>query len=195
MAIPAFDQYVEYVTEGPVIHAVPLMVHALDSLATLEVLQAGYAHAASLGRILALAASEVAALQTSLGTIYHADVISNEVKGSDPAQIVANLLEVRSRPEWGPGLSVKVGEVYFFKGNLYTVIQAHKTQSDWTPDLTPALWRRFYEPEAGPQPWVQPTGAHDAYQRGDRVTYQGATWESAIDANVWAPGVFGWVKV
>lgn len=48
-------------------------------------------------------------------------------------------------------------------------------------------------PASGPQEWVQPTGAHDAYQTGDEVLYGGQVWRSTIDANVWAPGVYGWV--
>ena len=36
-------------------------------------------------------------------------------------------------------------------------------------------------------PWQQPTGSHDAYQAGDRVTHDGTVWESDIDANVWEP--------
>ena len=32
--------------------------------------------------------------------------------------------------------------------------------------------------------FVQPTGAHDAYQTGDRVTYNGQIYESTIDNNV-----------
>ena len=41
--------------------------------------------------------------------------------------------------------------------------------------------------------WAQPEGAHDLpYQTGDIVTYQGQTWTSTADANVWAPGVYGW---
>lgn len=43
--------------------------------------------------------------------------------------------------------------------------------------------------------WVQPTGAQDAYQIGDRVTHNGSTWESTAANNVWEPGVFGWVQV
>lgn len=46
---------------------------------------------------------------------------------------------------------------------------------------------------AGPPDWVQPTGAHDAYQIGDLVTYQGQVWRSIAANNVWAPGVYGWV--
>lgn len=28
-----------------------------------------------------------------------------------------------------------------------------------------------------------------------RVKHGGKTWQSTIDANVWAPGVYGWVEV
>lgn len=41
-------------------------------------------------------------------------------------------------------------------------------------------------------PWVQPTGAHDAYSLGITVTHEGKTWESLTPANVWEPGVSGW---
>jgi len=50
-------------------------------------------------------------------------------------------------------------------------------------------------PASQPAAWVQPTGAHDAYRLGALVTYQGSTWENTgSDANVWAPGVFGWTR-
>lgn len=41
-------------------------------------------------------------------------------------------------------------------------------------------------------PWVQPTGAHDAYSLGITVTHGGKTWESLTPTNVWEPGVSGW---
>lgn len=42
--------------------------------------------------------------------------------------------------------------------------------------------------------WKQPTGAHDAYKKGDRVFYDGRAWTSLIDANVWSPKDYpaGW---
>ena len=43
-------------------------------------------------------------------------------------------------PYWKSGIAVKVGERYQYNGRLYKVIQAHTTQSDWTPDITPSLW-------------------------------------------------------
>lgn len=52
------------------------------------------------------------------------------------------------------------------------------------------------EPDTGdtyPE-WVQPTGAHDAYNTGDRVTYNGRVYGSTINGNVWSPDAYpqGW---
>ena len=42
--------------------------------------------------------------------------------------------------------------------------------------------------------WVQPTGAHDAYNIGAKVTFQGNRYTSKINANVWSPTGYpaGW---
>lgn len=39
--------------------------------------------------------------------------------------------------------------------------------------------------------WIQPTGAHDAYAAGAKVTHGANNWESLIDGNVWEPGAVG----
>jgi hypothetical protein len=46
--------------------------------------------------------------------------------------------------------------------------------------------------EVAPPAWVQPSGAHDAYNTGDRVTHNNQIWVSTVDANTWEPGVYGW---
>ena len=53
------------------------------------------------------------------------------------------------------------------------------------------------QPSEQPPEWKQPTGGHDAYKIGDRVTYNGKVYESVIDANVWAPDAYpqGWKVV
>lgn len=43
--------------------------------------------------------------------------------------------------------------------------------------------------------WVQPTGAHDAYAQGAKVSHNGKKWTSDIAANVWEPGVYGWTEI
>lgn len=74
---------------------------------------------------------------------------------------------------------------------LWKCVQAHTTQLGWEPKDTPALWVRVAE-QGEVINWVQPTGAHDAYNTGDKVIYpsdSGTIWESTVDANVFAPGV------
>ena len=83
-----------------------------------------------------------------------------------------------------------------YNGKLYRVVQDHTSQSDWTPDLTPALYTEVAEPGTIPV-WRQPTGAQDAYCTGARVRYpdeDGDVWVSTTDNNVWEPGVYGWEK-
>ena len=49
------------------------------------------------------------------------------------------------------------------------------------------------EPETYPE-FVQPTGAHDAYQIGDRVLYNGKVYESTVANNAYSPDAYpqGW---
>lgn len=95
-------------------------------------------------------------------------------------------------PKWEAGIYVTTGERYRYDGKLYRVIQSHTTQADWTPDVTPALFAEV-SIEEWPE-WIQPTGAQDAYNKGDKVTYDGRRYVSTIDGNVWAPDAYpaGW---
>lgn len=45
--------------------------------------------------------------------------------------------------------------------------------------------------------YVQPTGAHDAYNTGDKVTYNGKRYICQMDGCVWSPDVYpqGWEEV
>lgn len=56
----------------------------------------------------------------------------------------------------------------------------------WAPGETG--WREITAEGEAPPEWVQPSGAHDAYKKGDQVTYDGHVWTSSVDANTWAPG-------
>ena len=44
--------------------------------------------------------------------------------------------------------------------------------------------------------YVQPTGAHDAYNIGDKITYNGEHYICTMNGCVWAPDVYpsGWTK-
>ena len=53
---------------------------------------------------------------------------------------------------------------------------------DLLAELNPA------DPDKNGQPWVQPTGAHDAYPLESTVVHEGHLWESDHPFNVWEPG-------
>lgn len=91
---------------------------------------------------------------------------------------------------WIVGEALIVGDRRSYQELLYEVIQAHTTQAGWEPPNVPALFKRVWTEEY-PE-WVQPTGAHDAYAKGAKVSHNGKKWISTADANVWEPGVYGW---
>ena len=93
-------------------------------------------------------------------------------------------------PMWAIGRAYAAGDRVQHGGTLYKCVQAHTSQADWTPDATQALWV-VVSIEEFPE-WVQPTGAHDAYNIGDKVSYNGQRYICTTDANVYAPGVYGW---
>ena len=81
------------------------------------------------------------------------------------------------------------------EGVLYTVLQAHDSQPTWKPADAPSLFAVVLipDPEVIPE-WVQPDSTNP-YHKGDKVKHNGKTWESAIDGNVWEPGVYGWNEI
>ncbi len=94
------------------------------------------------------------------------------------------------------GIVLAVNERFYYPANdkLYKVIQPHTTQLDWKPDQTPALYLEVFPIEVIPN-WVQPTGAHDVYNIGDKVIYNTFTWKSNVNNNVWEPRVYGWTQL
>ena len=90
---------------------------------------------------------------------------------------------------WQVGHAYTVGDRVQDEVVLYKCIQAHTSQADWKPSVTPALWTVVHV-EPIPE-WVQPTGSTDAYMTGDKVRHNDQVWESLIDNNVWEPGAAG----
>lgn len=97
-------------------------------------------------------------------------------------------------PAWKTGAAYSVDDRVRYNDLLYRCVQAHTSQDDWTPDVTPALWVRTSDPAIEWPEWIQPTGAHDAYAAGAKVSHNGKHWVSDIDANVYEPGAYGWTE-
>lgn len=97
--------------------------------------------------------------------------------------------------QWVYPKAYSVGKIVQDGGKLYKCVQAHTSQADWTPDLTPALWKKIGDPTEEYPEWSQPLGAHDAYPLGAKVSHNGKKWTSDVANNVWEPGVYGWREV
>lgn len=88
-------------------------------------------------------------------------------------------------------------------GVLYRSItgtQERPTELLYHPKYVPTLLEKVEEggeeaPSEEYPEWVRPTGAHDAYAQGAKVSHNGKKWTSNVENNVWEPGVYGWTEV
>ena len=100
-------------------------------------------------------------------------------------------------PVWTPDGHYKQGDRRRLDGVLYKCQQDHDGLNDPTrnPTIAVSLWVQIDDPSIEFPDWKQPTGAHDAYAQGAKVSHLGKHWISDIEANVYEPSVFGWSEV
>ena len=150
----------------------------------------------TLGEVIDMGEQERSAFMSDL---YTAANVSAYADGKDsPFDIVTPILSDEQAIEhadlyklWAAGIAYKTGDRVRHEDTLYKCVQAHTSQEGWEPPATPALWTKV-APEGTIPEWEQPTGAQDAYAKGDKVKHNGQTWVSDVDDNVWEPGVYGW---
>ena len=96
--------------------------------------------------------------------------------------------------EWDPDGVSYTAEVSKVTYNdlLYKCLQSHVSQASWNPKDAVSLWVRIDDPAIEWPEWRQPTGAHDAYPIGAKVSHNDKHWVSNVDNNVWEPGAYGW---
>lgn len=95
-------------------------------------------------------------------------------------------------PAWKEGKEYISGERILYNETLYKVLQDHTSQADWTPDAAPSLFAKIIIVDPNVIPEWEPPPNENPFMTGDKVTYEGKTWISTIDNNVWEPGVHGW---
>jgi hypothetical protein len=96
----------------------------------------------------------------------------------------------------GDGEAVTAGQRRRFQEELYKANVTLWDRPDQWPDAEPSLWTKITQ-SGGVEDWIQPTGAHDAYNTGDHVMFEGKHYVSLIDGNVWSPAAYpaGWSEV
>ncbi len=119
------------------------------------------------------------------------------------AKVVANqvtddviALEIQEfYDEWQVGVAYVVGQYIRFEEVLYKVLTAHTSQEGWTPSGATSLFAKVLsDPHGGVLEWQQPDSTNP-YMKGDKVLFEGVTYISTVDNNVWQPGVYGWEVV
>lgn len=103
-------------------------------------------------------------------------------------------------PTYEVGKAYSAGEYFTYGLNgvgdpqLYKVVQDHTSQADWIPSDVPSLYEPIGLNEKGYPVWSKPSGAHDAYNVGDIVDYNGKLYKSLINGNIYSPDEYpsGW---
>ena len=100
-------------------------------------------------------------------------------------------------PNWNPEAAYLVDDKVNYEGILYRCLQSHAAQEGWNPIAAPSLWAKVLIPDENVIPeWEQPDSTNP-YMKGDRVSYEGKVYESAIDNNIWSPAAYpaGWQEI
>ena len=96
---------------------------------------------------------------------------------------------------WEIGVDYAAGDKVQYNEVLYKCLQPHTSQETWNPVDAVSLWAKVLIPDDGTiAEWEQPDSTNP-YMKGDKVTYNGKTWISDIDNNVWKPSEYGWSEV
>lgn len=140
---------------------------------------------------LTCALSDIDAKEKSLTKI--GKIVANQVTDDIVALSIQEFYDI-----WEVGISYSVGRYITHNDVLYKVLTAHTSQDTWTPDVSPSLFAKvLIDPSGETIPeWVQPDSTN-AYMMGDKVTFEGITYESMIDNNIWAPTDYpaGWKQI
>lgn len=101
-------------------------------------------------------------------------------------------------PAWSSG-KFKAGDLRTHDGQAWKCLQDHDSTGNetWAPGLAASLWTVLHTTDpARAKPFVQPTGAHDAYLKGEAVLWtDGKVYVSIMEtANSYSPEAYpqGW---
>lgn len=101
-------------------------------------------------------------------------------------------------PKWAPGIWYEQ-DIYLSYGEdengdpiLYETTKGHTSAAEHPPVSTNTLYVRVSLTSSGRPIWAPPTGAHDAYNKGDVVSHEGRLWKSRRDGNTSVPGEDEW---
>ena len=101
---------------------------------------------------------------------------------------------VALHPAWSPKKAAyTAGRRLRYQDRLYRVLQDHESQEAWNPEEATTLFQPV-RPEAEVMDAPAQTGP---YMMGDQAVFDGKTYASLIDGNIWTPDEYpqGWIEV
>lgn len=134
------------------------------------------------GKSAYLNSQTILGVQTSMVAMMRDMLKAQPPEDADSKIRVSGLYE-----DWSAG-NYSVGDIRNANGQTWECIQAHDNAV--YPDITPdnAVWYTFWKPLHGKspetaRPWVKPQGAHDMYQTGEYMTYNGELYKCVESTN------------
>lgn len=87
------------------------------------------------------------------GTIYSCNVQNIASGATVPGISLWSPVNIPQQPiqpktseiNWEVGIDYLNGKMILYNGYVYKCINSHKSQSDWTPDITPSLWFKMFK--------------------------------------------------
>jgi hypothetical protein len=77
---------------------------------------------------------------------------------------------------WAAGVDYAADQRIRYGDKLYRVVQAHTSQADWTPDITPALYAEVAKPGDGTRDNPIPYSGNMALEQGKYYTQGGVVY-------------------
>lgn len=88
-------------------------------------------------------------------------------------------------PRWAADVDVVAGERYGYGGKLYKVLQSHRTQADWTPDVAVSLFAEVAaDAEQGTKENPIPYSGNMALENGKYYSQDGVTYRCFRDTGI-----------
>lgn len=100
-------------------------------------------------------------------------------------------------PSWNENGQYEKDIRVLYDGILYRCLQTHTAQAAWTPIAAPSLWAKVLIPDENVIPEWEQSDSTNPYMTGDKVSFEGKTYESVIDNNIWSPAAYpaGWKEI
>ena len=98
-------------------------------------------------------------------------------------------------PKWVADKTYEAGIRVRYNKVLYRCLHYHTSRETWNPEASNVIWEKVIATEQ-PEEIIEEWDTNKKpYAKGSKVTYNGDTWESTVNNNIWTPGIYGWNKI